>query len=87
MRVLLGLVCGAVLVAQARFDVVITGGRVMDPESGLDAPRHVGIRGGKIAAISTTPLQGRIDLSAAGRVVAPGFIDLHAHGQSAESNE
>jgi dihydroorotase len=74
------------LLAQS-FDLVITGGRVMDPESGLDAVRHVGIRAGKIAAISEQPLQGAAVINAAGRVVAPGFIDLHAHGQSAESNE
>src|SRR5687767_10179397 len=69
------------------YDVVIAGGRVMDPESGLDAVRHVGIRDGKIAAISEQPLTGKIILQAAGRVVAPGFIDLHAHGQSNEANE
>jgi hypothetical protein len=36
----------------SQYDLVIVGGRVMDPESGLDAVRHVGIRGGKIAAVS-----------------------------------
>ena len=79
----------ALLAAQtsAQYDVVIAGGRVMDPESGLDAVRHVGIRGGKIAAISEQPLAGSTVLNAAGRVVAPGFIDLHAHGQTNQSNE
>ncbi len=57
----------------------------MDPASGLDAPRHVGITGGKIAAISETPLDGRAVIDAGGLVVAPGFIDLHAHGQDAEN--
>lgn len=71
----------------AQYDVVIRGGRVMDPESGLNAVRDVGIRGGKVAAISEQPLEGKTILQAAGRVVAPGFIDLHAHGQSNESNE
>jgi dihydroorotase len=74
------------LLAQA-FDVVIAGGRVMDPDSGLDAVRHIGIRNDRIAAISEQPLAGAIILPAAGRVVAPGFIDLHAHGQSPEANE
>ena len=83
----LAVLFSAVLAAQAPFDIVIAGGRVMDPESGLDAIRHIGIRGGKIAAISATPLQGRVVLDAIGRVVAPGFIDMHAHGQSAEANE
>jgi len=63
------------------FDVVIASGRVMDPESGLDAVRNVGISGGKIRAISTNPLQGRTVLDARGLVVAPGFIDMHEHGQ------
>lgn len=71
----------------AQYDVVIAGGRVMDPESGLDAVRDVGITGGKIAAISEKPLAGRTKLNAVGRVVAPGFIDLHAHGQTNQSNE
>lgn len=69
------------------YDVVIAGGRVMDPESGLNAVRHVGIRDGRIAAVSERPLAGRTVLQAAGRVVAPGFIDLHAHGQTNQANE
>lgn len=59
----------------------------MDPESGLDAVRHVGVRGSKIAAISEQPLRGKVTLTAAGRVVAPGFIDIHAHGQTNQANE
>src|SRR5271166_12263 len=62
-------------------DVVIANGRVMDPESGLDAPRNVGISGGKIVAISAGALQGKTTIDAKGLVVAPGFIDLHEHGQ------
>lgn len=65
------------------YDVVIAGGRVIDPESRLDAVRWIGIRGGKIAAISTRPLRSDVVLNARGHVVAPGFIDLHAHGQDA----
>ena len=71
----------------AQYDVVIAGGRVIDPESGLDAVRHIGIRDGKIAAISQKPLSGKTVLNANGRVVSPGFIDLHAHGQTNQSNE
>lgn len=70
------------------FDVVIAEGRVMDPESGLDAIRWVGIRDGRIVAISDRPLDGgenALILDAAGHVVAPGFIDLHAHGQDDEN--
>src|SRR5437879_2615247 len=72
------------LVAQA-FDVIVANGRVIDPESGLDAVRHIGIRGGKIVAISSERLSGRATIDAAGLVVAPGFIDLHAHGQTPET--
>jgi N-acyl-D-aspartate/D-glutamate deacylase len=64
-----------------KYDVVIAGGRVMDPDSGLDAVRNVGISGGKIRAISTDSLQGKTTIDAKGLVVAPGFIDLHEHGQ------
>jgi len=63
------------------YDVVIVNGRVMDPETGLNALRNVGISGGKITAISKTPLTGKTTIDAKGLVVAPGFIDLHEHGQ------
>jgi imidazolonepropionase-like amidohydrolase len=80
--------CAASMCALAQpYEVVIAGGRVMDPESRLDAVRNIGIRGGRIAAISTQPLTGTVTLQAAGRVVAPGFIDLHAHGQTNQANE
>ena len=64
-----------------KYDVVIANGRVMDPESGLDAVRNVGTLGGKIRAISSSSLQGKVTLDAKGLVVAPGFIDMHEHGQ------
>jgi N-acyl-D-aspartate/D-glutamate deacylase len=63
------------------FDVVISNGRVMDPESSTDAVRNLGIRAGKIVAISEKPLTGKATIDAQGLVVAPGFIDLHEHGQ------
>jgi N-acyl-D-aspartate/D-glutamate deacylase len=63
------------------YDLVIANGRVMDPESGLDAVRNVGVRGGKVAVISERPLKGKMTIDAQGLVVAPGFIDLHEHGQ------
>jgi N-acyl-D-aspartate/D-glutamate deacylase len=63
------------------YDLVIANGRVMDPESGLNALRNVGISGGKIRAISTVSLKGKQTIDAKGLVVAPGFIDLHEHGQ------
>src|ERR1035437_5956711 len=83
-----------------QYDLVLEGGRVMDPETALDAVRNVGIRDGKIARISAAhstggaafppaapaaPLSGRRVIHAAGLVVAPGFIDLHQHGQEFDS--
>ena len=67
------------------YDLVVANGRVIDPESGLDAVRHVGIRGGTIAIVSETPLTGVRVIDASRHVVAPGFIDLHEHGQQEES--
>jgi hypothetical protein len=65
------------------YDIVIVNGRVMDPETKLDAIRSVGITGGKIEAVVAGPLKGRTTIDAKGHVVAPGFIDLHSHGQDA----
>jgi N-acyl-D-aspartate/D-glutamate deacylase len=71
--------------AQGNYDVVLTSGRVIDPETGLDAVRNVGITAGKIQAISTEPLAGKVNIDTKNLVVAPGFIDLHQHGQDAEN--
>jgi N-acyl-D-aspartate/D-glutamate deacylase len=67
------------------FDLVIANGRVMDPATNLDSVRHIGIRAGKIAAVSASPLQGKSVVDAKGMVVSPGFIDLHSHGQTQEN--
>src|SRR5215468_6982267 len=67
------------------FDLVIRGGRVMDPETKLDAVRNVGIRAGKIAAVTGDAISGAHTIDARGLVVAPGFIDLHQHGQDDEN--
>ena len=77
----LGCLVLAACAAPVRYDVVVRGGRVMDPETGLDAVRDVGISGGRIARISDRPLEGGRVLEASGLVVAPGFIDLHQHQQ------
>jgi N-acyl-D-aspartate/D-glutamate deacylase len=69
------------LLAGQQYDLVLEAGRVMDPETGLDAVRNLGIRDGRIARISAEPLTGRRVVHAAGLAVAPGFIDLHQHGQ------
>jgi dihydroorotase len=77
-----GLALAPAAFAAGGFDTVISGGRVMDPESGFDAVANVGIRGGKVVAITAEPLAGGKRIDARGLVVAPGFIDLHAHGQT-----
>ncbi|MCP4231743.1 MAG: aminoacylase, partial [bacterium] len=63
----------------ADYDVVILDGRVMDPETKLDAVRNVGIKDGKIAAITEEDITGKETIDASGHVVAPGFIDVHFH--------
>ena len=76
-----------VAAAAQTYDVVLRGGRVMDPESGMNAVANVGIIGGSIAAISQEPLEGAEVIDVSGHVVAPGFIDLHAHGQDPFSRD
>lgn len=60
-------------------DLVLHNGRVIDPESGTDAVLDVGIDRGTVTTVSKTPLDGRCVLDVSGRIVAPGFIDLHSH--------
>lgn len=64
------------------YDIVLANGRVIDPETRLDAVRNVGVKDGKIAAVSTGALKGQVVVDATGLIVAPGFIDWHAHGQN-----
>ena len=80
----LALSCSAPLFAQT-YDVAIVNGRVMDPASNTDRRVSIGIRNGKIAAISPTRLEGRTIIDAKGQVVSPGFIDIHQHGQKPEN--
>lgn len=63
----------------ADFSLVLAGGRVIDPESGLDGVRNVGVIEDRIARISEEPLAGVKTINVHGLVVAPGFIDLHNH--------
>ena len=62
-------------------DAVLVNGRVLDPETNLDAVRAVGIRGGRIISVTTSVPAARDTIDVKGLVVAPGFIDLHSHGQ------
>ena len=65
--------------AQEAYDLVILNGRVMDPETGFDGVRNVGIRDGLIVSITEADIAGRETIDASGQVVAPGFIDTHFH--------
>lgn len=75
-----------IVLAQGDFDLVVLNGRVIDPESKLDGVRHLGIRGGRIAAVSSRELKGRRVIDAKGLVVAPGFVDIIAHGHNLEND-
>ncbi len=81
---LLALLISVPLLAQP-YDVVLANGRVIDPESNLDSVRNVGIRGGRIAAVSSSSLDGRTVVDVKGLVVTAGFIDVHSHGQTPEN--
>jgi N-acyl-D-glutamate deacylase len=67
------------------YDIVLANGRVIDPETYRDGTFHVGITDDRIAAVSVEPLQGTDVIDVSGLIVAPGFIDTHAHGQNITS--
>ena len=69
----------------AMYDIVLTGGRVMDPESQMDKVANVGISNGVIQAIASDTLEGHDSIDATGLVVGPGAVDLHSHGQDDEN--
>jgi len=77
-----GLLAAAIPAAAQDYDLVILNGRVMDPETSFDAVANVGVQDGKVAVITADAITGRETVDATGHVVAPGFIDLHAHGQN-----
>ena len=77
--------CAAEHIRERPYDRAILGGRVIDPESRLDAVRNVALSDGRIAAITTEPINGRDTIDAHGLVVAPGFIDVHSHGTTDET--
>ena len=71
----------------ASYDLIIKGGRVIDPSVRLDGIRDVAISGGRIAAIEATIAGDATEtLDARGKLVVPGLIDIHTHaGRAATS--
>jgi dihydroorotase len=64
----------------AKFDLIIRGGRVIDPSMRLDATRDVAISGGRIVAVEATIVGDAADtIDAQGKLVVPGLIDIHTH--------
>lgn len=81
-RIFLSLLACTVMAVTATpqdYDLVILNGRVMDPETMLDSIANVGIKGGRILAITKEKITGKEIINATGLVVAPGFIDTHFH--------
>ena len=71
---------GATGLRAASHDLVVRGGRVIDPSLGLDAVRDVAIAGGRIAAVEPGIDAGDAQIvDARGRIVVPGLIDVHTH--------
>src|ERR1700729_842175 len=64
------------------YDIVLRGGRVIDPESMLDGHRNVAINGRSVVAVGEGELDAATIIDVPGLVVAPGFIDLHSHAQT-----
>src|SRR5579884_4240496 len=64
-----------------QYDLVVTGGEVLDPGGGLKGTMDIGIAGGKIAAVAPSLPAGsaRREISAKGLLVTPGLVDIHAH--------
>ena len=69
-----------VLAAAAKYDLIIKGGRVIDPSRKLDAIRDVAIADGRIAAIEANISADAAEtIDARGKLVVPGLIDIHTH--------
>lgn len=83
MAALAALICFTPTAFAQDYDLVILNGRVMDPETKLDARRNVGIKNGRIEVVTEEKINGKETIDAKGLIVAPGFIDLHTHGQDA----
>jgi hypothetical protein len=64
-------------------DLALVGGRVVDPDTGMDAIANVAVDGASITRVTAEPLRAQRWIDVAGLVVAPGWIDLHSHSHTA----
>ncbi|QFG69495.1 amidohydrolase family protein [Ornithinimicrobium pratense] len=63
-------------------DTLISGGRLVDPENEIDAQLNVGMTGGRITYVGSDLPEAATVIDATGKLVVPGFIDLHSHAQN-----
>lgn len=84
---MIALPAGGAAAQQADYDLVITGARVIDPETMLDEVRNIGTNGTKISVVTPNAITGKDQIDATGLIAAPGFVDLHAHGQDPYSEK
>ena len=80
-------ICACNMSYAQSYDLVIRGARVVDPETMLDQVRNIGITGKEISIVTPAKITGKYVINATGLIAAPGFIDLHAHGQDPYSEK
>ncbi|MGH8527010.1 MAG: D-aminoacylase, partial [Gammaproteobacteria bacterium] len=84
MRSLLLLICVALCARAAEFDLMIKGGRVVDGTGNPAFFADVGVKDGKVAAIGKLTGTAEREVDASGKVVCPGFIDVHTHAEEVD---